>query len=302
MNRAVVIAGTTASGKSSAAVDFALRFGGEIINADSRQVYRGMRIGTAAPDDEQVSLVPHHLFMFLDPSETYSLGLYQRQARAALDDCWKRGVLPIVVGGTGQYVWGLLEAWTVPPVEANGPLRQQLRARAEVEGGATLHASLADVDPLAASRIDPANVRRVIRALEVFELTGKRISEWQEKREPGFEFRVFGLDVPLTELDARIDRRVDDMIAAGLVEEVRGLLDAGVARDANSMDSIGYREVLGYLDGEAVLTEAVSAIKQNTRRLARGQKKWFRAGDPRITWVRTSSELLDGAQEFIGGS
>ncbi len=279
-------------------MDFALRFGGEIINADSRQVYRGMRIGTAAPDDEQMSLVPHHLFMFLDPSETYSLALYQRQARAVLDECWKRGVLPIIVGGTGQYVWGLLEAWTVPPVEANGHLRQRLRARAEVEGGAALHASLAAVDPLAASRIDPANVRRVIRALEVFELTGKRISEWQEKRDPGFEFRVFGLDVPLTELDARIDRRVDDMIATGLVDEVQRLLDAGVPREANSMGSIGFRELLAFLDAEMDLSEAVSAIKQNTRRLARGQRKWFRASDSRIIWVRDSAELIDAAQGF----
>ncbi|MGD9932179.1 MAG: tRNA (adenosine(37)-N6)-dimethylallyltransferase MiaA [Dehalococcoidia bacterium] len=301
MNRAVVIAGTTASGKSSAAIEFALRFGGEIINADSRQAYRGMRIGTAAPDDEQLALVPHHLFMFLDPSETYSLALYQRQARAALDDCWRRGVLPIIVGGTGQYVWGLLEAWTVPPVEADEALRDRLRARVEVDGALALHAALTVVDPLAASRIDPANVRRVIRALEVFEQTGKPISEWQEKRDPGFEFRVFGLDVPLPELDARIDRRVDQMMTAGLVDEVQGLLDDGVPRDSNSMGSIGYREVLGYLDGAIALTEAASAIKQNTRRLARGQKKWFRAGDPRIRWVRDSGELLKTAQEFVGG-
>ncbi|MCA9832131.1 MAG: tRNA (adenosine(37)-N6)-dimethylallyltransferase MiaA [Dehalococcoidia bacterium] len=301
MNRAVVIAGPTASGKSAAAIDFALRFGGEIINADSRQVYSGMRIGTAAPDVEQLARVPHHLFGFLHPSENYSLALYQRQARTALDECWKRGVLPIVVGGTGQYIWGLLEAWTVPPVEANGPLRQQLRARAEAEGVVALHETLAQVDPLAASRIDPANVRRVIRALEVFELTGKRISEWQEKRDPGFEFRVFGLDVPLTELDARIDRRVDLMVADGLVEEVRSLLKAGVRRDANAMDSIGYREILVFLDGELDLSEAVGAIKQSTRQLARGQKKWFRAGDPRITWVRDSAELLDAAKVFIGG-
>lgn len=299
MNRVVVVAGPTASGKSAAAVDLALRFGGEVINADSRQVYRGMRIGTAAPDDGQLGLVPHHLYTFLDPSETYSLALYQRHARAALADCWRRGVLPVVVGGTGQYVWGLLEAWTVPPVEPDEQFRARLRARAEADGAEALHSVLARVDPLAASRIDAANVRRVIRALEVFEQTGRRISEWQEKGDPGFDFRVLGLDVPQVELDARIGHRVEEMLAGGLVDEVAALIDAGVSRDASSMGSIGYREVIAYLDGRYDLSEAANAIRQSTRRLARGQKKWFRASDARILWAHEPGELVDAVRVFL---
>lgn len=299
MDRAVVIAGPTASGKSAAAIEVARHFGGEIVNADSRQVYRGMRIGTAAPTDADLVRVPHHLFLCRDPAEAYSLALYQHDARAAMADCWLREALPVVTGGTGQYIWGLLEAWTVPPADADPSLRTRLRARADAEGAGSLHATLAGIDPEAAVRIDPANVRRVIRAIEVFEVTGRPFSQWQQKGEPGFDFRVFALDVPIDELDARIDRRVDEMFAGGFVDEVRTLLDAGVPPDASAMASIGYREVVACLQGEVTLSEALSAIKLNTRRLARAQKKWFRPGDPRITWVRDVEALVAGVAVFL---
>ncbi len=300
LRRVVAIVGPTASGKSAIALDLAQRLGGEIVNADSRQVYRGMDIGTAKPPAADRRLVRHHLYDICEPAETYSLALYRQQALAAFDTLWARGTFPWLVGGTGQYVWSLLENWSVPEVAPDEVLRATLAAEAEAQGPDSLHARLAAVDPLAAERIDPRNVRRVIRALEVYEHTGQPISAWQTKGDPDFEYLLFGIDVPRDVLDDRIARRVDAMFEAGFIDEVSRLLESGVAVDAPSMSSIGYAEIAGHLAGEIALEEAIELTKRATRRLVRRQAQWFRRDDPRITWVHDADDIDLQANIFTG--
>ena len=300
LRRLVAIVGPTASGKSAIALELASRLGGEIVNADSRQVYRGMDIGTAKPSVEDRRRVRHHIFDIADPRAGYSLALYQRQARAALEGIWERGAFAWLVGGTAQYVWALLEAWQVPDVAPDNTLRGQLAAFAESNGWGALHARLSAVDPLAAGRLDGRNVRRVIRALEVFEKTGIPISTWQAKGDPDFEYLLFGVTVPRDELYARIDRRVEAMFAGGLLQEVQTLLNAGVPAGVPAMSSIGYGESVRYLAGETTLAEAIERTKFGTHRLARSQAQWFRADDRRITWVRDAEDIDLQANIFTG--
>ena len=300
LRRVVAIAGPTASGKSAIALELAQRLGGEIVNADSRQVYRGMDIGTAKPSLENRRLVRHHLYDICDPGDPYSLALYRQQALATFEALWARGSFPWLVGGTGQYVWSLLENWTVPEVAPDEGLRAELAAEAQAHGPEALHGRLALVDPLAAERIDARNVRRVIRAIEVYEHTGMPISDWQTKGDPDFEYLLFGVDVARDVLDARIERRVDAMFEAGLVDEVRRLLDSGVPADAPAMSSIGYGEVARHLAGEIALEEAIELTKRATRRLARRQAQWFRRDDPRVTWVRDADDIDLQANIFTG--
>ena len=300
LRRLVAIVGPTASGKSAIALELATRLGGEIVNADSRQVYRGMDIGTAKPSVEDRRRVRHHIFDIADPRAGYSLALYQRQARAALEGIWERGTFAWLVGGTAQYVWSLLEAWRVPDVAPDNTLRGQLAAFAESNGWGALHARLSAVDPLAAGRLDGRNVRRVIRALEVFEKTGIPISTWQAKGDPDFEYLLFGVTVPRDELYARIDRRVEAMFAEGLLQEVQTLLNAGVPAGVPAMSSIGYGESVRYLVGETALPEAIERTKFGTHRLARSQAQWFRADDRRITWVRDAEDIDLQANIFTG--
>lgn len=289
--RVVAIVGPTASGKSTIALELAERLGGEIVNADSRQVYRGMDIGTAKPSLADRQRVPHHLYDIVEPTETYSLALYRRDARAAFESCWSRGVIPWLVGGTGQYVWGLLEDWQVPEVAPAPALRAELQSVAEKQGVAALHERLAAVDPIAAGRIDPRNVRRVIRALEVHAVTGIPISTWQRKGTPDFAATIFGIAVAPDELRRRIDTRVVAMFETGLVEEVEALRASGVPDDAPAMSSIGYAQVVRFLRGEITRDEAAALTQRATHQLARRQRQWFRADDPRITWVQTAEEV-----------
>ena len=300
LRRLVAIVGATGTGKSAIALELAQRLGGEIVNADSRQVYRGMDIGTAKPSLEDRRRVRHHLYDIADPAEGYSLALYQQQAREVLDAIWARHAFAWLVGGTPQYVWSLLEAWKVPDVPPNPRLRTQLEAVAQNEGWESLHRRLAEVDPAAAERIDGRNVRRVVRALEVFETSGRRMSDWQTKGTPDFEFLLFGIDVPRDVLYPRVDARVDAMFESGLVDEVRALLSAGVPATAASMSSIGYGETVKYLDGEITLDEATDRTKIKTHRLIRSQDQWFRRDDRRITWVRDADDIDLQANIFTG--
>ena len=296
--RLAAIVGATGTGKSAIALDLARRLGGEIVNADSRQVYHGMDIGTAKPSAADRASVPHHLYDIADPRDGYSLAAYQRDAREVLDEIWGRGDRPWLVGGTAQYVWGLLENWQVPEVAPDAALRDQLEKYARIHGWEALHARLAAVDPVAAARIDGRNVRRVVRAMEVYEKSGRPISDWQRKAPPDFDFQIFGIDVERDVLYERVDRRVDGMFAGGLVDEVRALLDSGVPPTAPPMSSIGYAEVVRYLAGETSLDEAVAKTKIATHRLIRSQDQWFRRDDPRITWVRDAPGIEPLAVAF----
>lgn len=285
----ITIVGPTATGKSALAVRLAQRLGGEVINADSRQVYRGMDIGTAKPAVEARATVPHHLFDIIDPNEPFNLGLYLDLISDTLADCWSRGVRPLVTGGTGQYVWALLEGWQVPRVAPDLAFRAELEARAEREGAQSLIDELERVDPAYAARVDKANVRRVIRALEVYHRTGRPLSSCATRTPPDFSWTAIGLDCPRDELYPRIDTRVDTMMASGLLDELRGLIERGYNCQLSSMAGIGYRQLCQHLAGELSLEEAVERIKTATHRLARMQSTWFRRNDERIHWLDSTA-------------
>ena len=247
-----------------------------------------MDIGTAKPPREHLAAVPHHLVDVAEPDEPYSIALYLRQARRAVADVLERGRLPIVAGGSGQYVWGLLEGWQIPEAPPSPQLRTELEARAASEGGDALYRELVEAEPEAAERIDPRNVRRVIRALELRQTSGKP-PDPTRKAAPPFDPVIVGLMLPRDELYRRIDARVDAMIAAGWLDEVRALIDRGFSLDLPSMSSLGYGELGRCLRGEIDLAEAVRAIKTRTHRFARQQHAWFRAADERIAWFDPST-------------
>ena len=284
----IAIVGPTATGKTALGIALAHTLGGEIVGADSRQVYRHMDIGTAKPTPEERSLVRHHLIDVIDPDQEFSLAQYLELAVTALERMWSSGKQPLLVGGSGQYVWALLEGWTVPRLPPQRELRQELEQRATRQGAEALHRELAQVDPKAAARIDARNVRRVIRALEVHKATGRPISYWQEKGPPPWQTLILGLTCPRQELYERIDARVDAMMQAGLVDEVRRLLTMGYESSLPSLSGIGYSQVCRHLAGELSLATAVARIKTATHRLARQQYTWFRLNDERIRWIDVS--------------
>ncbi len=263
----VVVVGPTAVGKTEVAIWLAQTFGGEIISANSRQVYRGMDIGTAKPTREQRAAVPHHLLDFLDPDQWLTLAEFQSRAYAEIDAVHVRGNLPLLVGGTGQYVRSVVEGWGIPHVPPHPGLRADLVALADTYGPIPLHAWLASVDTEAASAIDPRNVRRVARALEVYLVAGTPISVLQRRTPPSYRILQIGLTLPREQLYARIDARIDRMIEQGLVDEVKRLLAAGYGWDLPAMSSLGYVQFGGYLNGCEPLEDAVQTVKRETRRI-----------------------------------
>ena len=285
----IAVAGPTASGKSELALRLASAFDGEIVSADSRQVYRHMDAGTAKPTSEQRARVPHRLIDVVDPDGEFGLAQYLDLAREALDGIWRRGRTPFLVGGTGQYVWALLEGWQVPRVPPDRELRRSLEERAEREGAEALYRELVATDEAAAARIDPRNVRRVVRALEVHRQAGGATSSRAAKLQPEFEPIILAIDRPRDELYRRIDERVDRILESGLVGEVRSLLERGYGADLPPMSGIGYRQVCDHLRGEMTLAEVAAKMKTETHRLARMQYTWFRRDDPRIHWLDASA-------------
>jgi tRNA dimethylallyltransferase len=284
----LVIVGPTAVGKTSLSLHLAETLNGEIVSADSRLLYRGMDIGTAKPTPEERARVPHHLIDVAAPDETVGLAEFQEQAYAAIADIHSRGRLPLLVGGTGQYVRAVVEGWRIPRVPPDPTLRAELEAQAEREGGAALHARLAQLDPAAAQRIAPQNVRRVIRALEVCLVTGQPMSKQQRKQAPPFRILQVGLTRERAELYARADRRVEAMMDAGLEEEVRRLVEAGYGWNLPAMSGLGYVQFRPYLEGHVPLEEVVIEIKRATHRLIRHQYNWFRLTDPAMRWFDIS--------------
>ena len=295
----LAIVGATATGKTALAVRLAKELGGEIIGADSRQVYRHMDIGTAKPTAEQRAAVPHHLLDIVDPDEPYSLALFLRQARATIADIHDRGHLPLLVGGTGQYVWGLLEGWQVPEVPPAPELRAELEARASFEGGEALYAELRTVDPQAADRIDPQNVRRVIRALEVYAVSGKTSNSNLRRVAPNWETMLVGLRLDRADLYSRVDRRVDQMLESGWLDEVKVLLGRDYAPELSAMSGLGYRELCEHIQGGTTLEDAIDAAKRRTRRFARQQHAWFRETDERIAWHNAEEAGVEAAASQV---
>ena len=284
----VVILGPTAVGKTGLAIQLALALNGEIVNADSRQVYRYMDIGTAKPSREELAAVPHHLIDVVTPDQPYTLAEYQRAAYQAITGILARGKLPLLVGGTGQYLTAVIEGWNIPAVSPSAELRAELEDFAATHGARALHDRLRAADPAAAARIDYRNVRRVIRALEVWMLTGTPISALQRKSPPPYRILQIGLSRPRGDLYARIDARIAQMLAAGLENEVRALLQAGYTWDCPAMSGLGYAQWQPYLAGEITLEQVVQAIQRETRAFARRQYTWFRGHDTGIRWFDLS--------------
>ncbi|MDE2638129.1 MAG: tRNA (adenosine(37)-N6)-dimethylallyltransferase MiaA [Chloroflexota bacterium] len=280
----IIILGATGVGKTSLAIELAQRLGGEIIGADSRQIYKYMDIGTAKPTAEQQALIPHHLIDMVAPDVNLSLAQYQDAAYRAIDGAHGRGSLPFLVGGSGQYISAVEEGWTIPRVPPNPELRAELERFAAEHSRAALHDRLRQVDPASAERIHPNNSRRVIRALEVHTLTGKAISALQAKRPPPYRIYRLGLQLPRAILYKRVDARVEAMIAAGLVDEVARLLDMSYDRALPSMSGLGYREIAAHLLDGWPLDEAIERSKFSTHEFIRGQDVWFRGHDNGILW------------------
>jgi len=284
----VAIIGPTAVGKSELALHLAQYFSLEIISADSRQVYRYMDIGTNKPSLAERASVLHHVIDVIEPDEDFSLAMYHQLATEALKAIKQQGKLPLLVGGSGLYVWSLVEGWKIPQVPPDQKLRRQLEARAEQEDSQSLYQELQDIDPVAAAKINPNNTRRIIRALEIYQTTGQPPSQLQRKEAPSFPIMVIGLTRKRSELYRKIDWRADKMIQMGLVEEVEQLLQKGYSPSLPSMSGIGYKQIGQFLRGEMTLPQAIDRIKYETHRLARHQYAWFRLSDNRIHWFDTS--------------
>ncbi|CAM4413404.1 tRNA (adenosine(37)-N6)-dimethylallyltransferase MiaA [Paenibacillus phoenicis] len=303
----LVLLGPTAVGKTKLSIELARDLSCEIISGDSMQVYRGMDIGTAKITKEEMGGIPHHLIDVLDPDEPFSVALFQEWCRKLIPEITERGHLPFIVGGTGLYIESVCYEFQFTEAGADEEFRARQQAFAETYGVQALHAKLAEVDPKSAERLHPNDVRRVIRALEIFRITGETLSsqlEKQQKQSP-YELCLIGLTMDRQMLYKRIERRIDEMLRLGLVDEVRGLLRKGYSRDAVSMQGLGYKEIVEHLVDGVPLEAAVEKLKRDTRRFAKRQLSWFRHMKD-INWIDVGdgenfSGILAAAHAIIAG-
>ena len=288
----LIIAGPTAVGKTAFSISLSEEIGGEIISADSMQVYRGLDVGSAKASEEERRRIPHHLIDVLDPREEFNIVRFQKLAKEAMEDIYSRGRVPVIVGGTGFYIQSVL--YDVSFTE-NGPdrtFREALYKRAEAEGAKALHDELKAIDPVSASSIPANNVKRVARAIEFYHETGVPISlhnEAERKKESPYDFRYFVLTMDRAKLYQRIDERVDRMMDAGFLDEVKRLKELGCTREMTSMQGLGYKQLYAYLDGEGTIAEAVEKTKQETRHFAKRQLTWFKRERDTI-WIDVEKE------------
>lgn len=286
----LVVAGPTAAGKTAVSIALAKRYGGEIVSCDSMQLYKYMDIGSAKPTAAEMEEVPHHMIGVIDPREPFSVAVYQEMAKAAIADILERGKLPVICGGTGLYLNALLYEMDFGPSRRDDAYRKKLIEIAEKEGEEALHRRLAEADPEAAARIHPHNVKRVIRALEAAELEGRPLAAFEQvkRKSDSYSPRLMGVTWDRETLYRRIDARVDAMMEAGLLEEVRGLMAQGFTSDDIAMKGIGYKELLDHFAGAYPLEEAVRLIKRNTRHYAKRQLTWFKRYEDMV-WFNGSS-------------
>jgi len=314
----ILIVGPTAVGKTETAIQLAARIDAEIISADSRLFYRGMDIGTAKPSHEDRMHIAHHLIDIADPDEILSLAVFQKMAHAAITDILARGKLPILVGGTGQYVRAVTEGWSPPEVKPNSRLRDELEKIASrhrpvpegdietdaeginaLEGKKWIHERLKSLDPEAAKNMDSRNLRRTVRALEVILTTGRKFSEQRRRGEALYDLMSIGLIRPRAELYARIDARIEAMFKAGLLDEVKTLLAKGYSPGLPTMSAIGYRESINVVEGVWSLEEAKVAIRRANRAFVRRQANWFKESDPNIKWFTAQTGVENEIEAYI---
>jgi tRNA dimethylallyltransferase len=289
----IVFLGPTASGKTDAAIQIAKRINGEIISCDSRLFYRGMDIGTAKPSSKELAMVPHHMIDVADPDQPLSLAVYQKMCNQIIEELHKNEKTPILVGGTGQYIYSITEAWQIPEQMPEDSMRSVLEKLSKKQGYVELFRYLEVLDPIAALSIDKRNIRRVIRALEVIFMTGHKFSEQKNKGMSPYRLIQLGIQWPREELYRRIDIRIDQMLTDGLVKEVQGLLQKGYTTDLPGMSAIGYNEITLYINGRLTLDEAVMLIKRKTRQFVRRQSNWFKLEDPQIYWFSPEVKMID---------
>ena len=288
----IVITGPTATGKTRLSVELASEFDGEIVSADSMQLYRRMNIGTAKVTEEEKCGIPHHMIDVAEPSDAYSVARYVQEADACIEGILSRGKVPLVVGGTNLYIDSLIAGRDFAENESDNALRDELLAEYELIGGEKMLEKLREFDPERAEKLHPQDKRRIIRAIEVFSLTGKTITEHDEETKripPKYDAAMIALDFSdRAELYARIDARVDEMVEAGLFEEVQNLLEEGINEKCTAMQAIGYKEPAMYLRGELTKDEAIALIKQESRRYAKRQLTWLRRNE-KLFWIRWSA-------------
>ncbi|WP_394527285.1 tRNA (adenosine(37)-N6)-dimethylallyltransferase MiaA [Lacrimispora sp. JR3] len=287
MKPLIILTGPTAVGKTALSLRLAKAIGGEIISADSMQVYRGMDIGSAKITKEEMMGIPHHLIDVLDPREEFNVTVFQAMAKAAVEEIYSRGRIPIVAGGTGFYIQALLNDIDFTETGEDSSIRTELEKIAEEKGAAHLHEMLLMIDPESAEQIHANNVKRVIRAIEFYRQTGERISKHNKRerqKESPYDFLYFVVNTDRDTLYQRIDQRVDQMVEQGLVEEVKRLKASGCTRDMVSMQGLGYKEILDYLQGEYSLEEALYLIKRDTRHFAKRQITWFKR-EKDVRWL-----------------
>jgi tRNA dimethylallyltransferase len=298
----VVIVGPTAVGKTGLSIRLAQRLGGEIVSADSRLFYRGMDIGTAKPTLEERALVPHHLIDVAEPDQVWSLAAFQHAAARAIEEIHFRGRIPLLVGGTGQYVRAVLEGWQPPAMQADMRLREVLEAWGREIGARELNRRLALIDPVGAANSDTNNLRRTVRALEVMLRSGVRFSEQRGQAGPAYRALVIGLDRPREELYARADARIAAMLRGGLLEEAQALLAKRFSPDLPTLSAIGYKEAIAVLQGRMSLQQAEARMRQLTHQFIRRQANWFRPDDAAIRWFRVQAGVEDVIAEIIVNS
>jgi tRNA dimethylallyltransferase len=295
----VVILGPTAVGKSQIALQIAKCLSAEIVSADSRLLYVGMDIGTAKPTLAEREQVPHHLIDVTPPDQVWSLAQYQSAAIQAINSIHQRNRIPILVGGTGQYVHAVTQGWEIPPAAPDPSLRRALENWAAQIGYQALHTRLAHLDPLAAAAIDPPNSRRTIRALEVIFSTGQLFSGQKRRVAPPYNILMLGIIRPRPELYQRIDERIHQMLQVGLVNEVQRLLDQGYSPHLPTLSAIGYGEIASYLCGRCSLEEAITQMKRRTRIFVRRQANWFKLDDPSIHWFPANDDTASQIEQAI---
>ena len=298
-NPLIIIVGPTAVGKTEVSIRLAEAIGGEIISADSRLFYRGLDIGTAKPSLQERARIKHHLIDVSDIDDHWSLAVFQERVYQLSAEIRTKGKIPILVGGTGQYVRAIIEGWIIPEQEPDQNLRRAIQRYGESIGAEKLHEKLQIVDVAAADKIEPMNLRRTIRAFEVIFSTGKLFSLQKGKSAINFNYKMIGLSRNRQELYERIDQRIENMFRDGLISEVEQILAKGYSRNLSSLSAIGYKEVIDMLYGEIDMEEAVRLMKRRTRQYVRRQANWFKQDDPRIKWFNMDLEVLEKIKSFI---